>query len=177
MPKKGRKVKCFATGEYGSSLEFVQHDKHWWKNEEVYAEYKRRTEFRQKSYDLYSEIIGYEKGQIFPGYIHKRFKKLEFYGWEVIYQNMLECRDSMEYAIFFKDFKNEIQQTAYLFAIMEGNINGCYARMKKAKAEKQRLEAESAKSATYCNQDVDLDAVQTSTQKKRDISQWLEEGA
>lgn len=174
---KGRRVKCFATGEYGNSLEYVKHDNRWWKNEEVYQTYTNNTLYRKKAYDLYSTIIGYEKGQIFPNYVHKRFKKLEFYGWEVIYQNMIECRESMEWAIFHKEFRNDIAQTAYLFTIMEAHINDVYANLKKQKADIEQAEKRTLEMAMYEGDDINLDVIQTAPQKKRDISQWLEEGA
>lgn len=172
--QNGRIVKCFATGEYGTSLNFVKHDNHWWKNEEVYNQYAANCAYRTKAYDLYSQIIGYEKGKIFPPYVHKRFQKLEFYGWECIYQNMLECRSSMEWAIYHKDFQNENHQTAYLFVIMEGNINSCYSRMKKEKEAAERLAKKRDEEVKYSS-DVDMNAVKTSNSKKRDISKWLDD--
>ena len=174
MANRTWKVKCFATGEFGSSADFVRIGGHWWKNEEVYKEYMKNLEYRRKAYELYGKIIGYETGQIFPGYIHKRFKKLEFYGWECIYQNMIECRLSMEWAITHKDFQNAIGEAAYMFAIMEGNINGCYKRMKKQKQDELLKQKHSEENEKYSN-DVDLASVQSVTTKKRDISKWLED--
>lgn len=172
--RKGRRVKCYATGEYGNSLEYVQHDKHWWKNEEVYQQFIKNKIYRDKAYNLYSLIIGYEKGQVFSGYIHKRFKKLSYYGWECIYQNMMECRSSMEWAVLHKDFENDVVQAAYLFAIMESNINGCYSRMRKQAIEENRNKVLAERAARYVN-DVDLTSVQNAPKKNRDISQWLED--
>lgn len=172
--QKGRIVKCFATGEYGTSLSFVKHDNHWWKSEEVYQQYAKSCEYRTKAYDLYSAIIGYEKGQIFPGYVHRRFQKLEYYGWECVYQNMLECRSSMEWAVFHKEFQNINHQTGYLFAIMESNINGCYARMKKEKEEAERRAKKYDEAVKYMS-DINLDTAKTRETKKRDISKWIDD--
>lgn len=174
VEKKGRRVKCYATGEFGNSLEYVRHDNHWWKSEEVYQQFIKNKQYRTKAYDLYAQIVGYVEGQPFPGYIHKRFKKLEWYGWECVYQNMLNCQSSMEWAVNTKNFNNEIGEIAYLFAIMEGNINDCYSKMKKQKAEEARNKAIAERSVKYIN-DVDLSSAQCAPKKNHDISKWLED--
>lgn len=172
--QRGHRVKCFATGEFGNSLEYVYRDKHWWKNEAVYERYLKNREYRDKCYELYATILGYEQGQMFSGYVFKRFKKLEFYGWECIYNNMLDCRDDMEWAVSHKDFSNDSAQTGYLFAIMERRINICYAKMKAQRQEENRKKRMAEQAAKYVN-DVDLTVVQNASEKKRDISKWLED--
>lgn len=172
--KKGRMVKCFATGEIGNSLDYVHHGNHWWKSEEVYKAYGESMMYRRKAYDLYGDIINYESWQIFPSYVHKRFMNFKQYGWECIYKNMLQCEESMRWAIAHKDFANSIAQTAYLFAIMNSSINETYGKLKKEKAE-AALAAKKAAEATKYEEDVDLSTAQTAPKQKRDISKWLDD--
>lgn len=81
--KKGRRVKCYATGEYGTDLTFVKIGDHYYKDEETFEKYTRNNHYRTLTYEVLSDFLGYQKGQIFPGVVHRRLKNWNFMGLNV----------------------------------------------------------------------------------------------
>lgn len=165
--KKGRRVKCYATGEYGTDLTFVKIGDHYYKDKETFEKYTRNNHYRTLTYEVLSDFLGYQKGQIFPGVVHRRLKKLEFYGFECIYQTIVVNRSSIEWALRTKDFKNDISALAYIFAIIDNNINDVYKKMRS-----QNKKTALPESTDYAKS-VNLADIGTS-KKGRDISEFLE---
>lgn len=166
--KKGRKVKCCATGEYGTSLTFVKIDGHYYKDEFTYERYIEEKNYRKLTYDIIADYLGYQKGQIFPGVVYHRLKNLEFYGYKCIYQTFCIKKNDIEWALNHKDFRNDLGRIAYMFAIINNSINDVYKQMR-TESRKQKL----PESADYI-EEINLEDIGTS-KKGRDISSFLED--
>lgn len=167
--RKGRRVKCYATGEYGTDLTFVKIDGHYYKDEFTYERYIKNKEYRTLVYDKLADFLGYQKGQIFPGIVHKKLKDLEFYGFECIYKTICKKENDILWALNHKDFRNDMGRIAYMFAIIDNNINDVYKSMRTAK-KRLIMPSEAADYIEVAN----LESIGTS-KKGRDISAFLGE--
>lgn len=167
--RKGRKVKCCVTGEYGTDLTFIKINGHYYKDQSTYDNYTKNNTYRVLVYDKLAEFLGYRKGQIFPGIVHKKLKALEFYGFECVYQTICEEENAIIWALNYKDFRNDIGRIAYLFAIIDNNINDVYKSMRNVKKQLPKV----SESVDYV-EELNLEKIGTS-KKGRDISAFLEE--
>lgn len=162
-----RKVKCCVTGEMGSSDDFVKIDGRYYKSQAVYDEYQKDMEYYHKSIDMISDLMGYKPGQVFPTIVCKRLKELQFYGNECLYNTIIDNYKTCEWYMSNKGFTNDMQKSAYLFAIIKNNINDEYKKMIEKKNKKRRIEN------TYI-ETANLQDIGTSV-KGRDIGEFLEE--
>lgn len=87
---------------------------------EAYDNMVENHEWQNKCIDKYREWVGRKDAG--PSIWTKKMQEVKVYGNEVIYAAMLLCGDSAKYAVAHKDFKNEYQMAAYLWAIVNGNL-------------------------------------------------------
>lgn len=131
---KGRKVRCFETGEYGTSLTFYKApDGHYYKDERTYLEHDHKSKTHRKLIDELSNYMGYIPGMVFPTCITQALKELSFYGEDVILETLERNRDSVEYAMRTKDFNGDRQRALYLMAIIKNHINDVYREFERKK--------------------------------------------
>ena len=139
----GRRVKCFYTGEYGTSLTFYKApDGHWYKSEAAYRERLHKTAVHKQLMCAIADVMMFDSSMAFPTIIPKKLKELSFYGEDIILATIEQCRDKIGHAMRTKEFDSEYGRAAYFMAILKNNINDVYkasksAAVTKAKQEKQ----------------------------------------
>lgn len=165
-----RKVKCYATGEYGLPNEFIKRDGRWWKDEETYDKFQINLMYYHKIKNILAEIMGYVPGQVYPTVVNKKLKELEFYGYECIYKTFVIHEKELVYWANHKEFDTDFGRVCYVFAIIKNNINDVYRNMQKA-----RRQQEISEKKTYDAPD-EFDAeIIAAPHETRDISKWLED--
>lgn len=154
---KNRAVKCFATGEHGTTDTFYKAPNgRYFKSKEVYDDWfsKRKTNRRRKegrTGESYHRIcskladhMGYKPGQPFPTIIGKRLKELDFYSDEVIEKTIDECGDSIDYAFRTKQFRDDFVKASYMMSIIRNNIADVYKKHESQTKHRQEIKNDSA---------------------------------
>lgn len=136
---KGRRVRCFATGEYGTSLTFFKApDGHYYKSEALYQQRTHDAEVYKSIMDIIHDALAFDPSMTFPTCITRSIKQLSFYGNETILETFEKCKPQIENAMRTKYFQSEYQRASYMMAIIKNNINDVY------KAKKRRESAEAS---------------------------------
>lgn len=169
---KGRKVRCFETGEYGTSLTFYKApDGHYYKDEQTYLRHDHKSKTHRKLIDELSEYMGYIPGMVFPTCITQSLKELSFYGEDVILETLERNRDSVEYAMRTKNFNGDRQRALYLMAIIKNHINDVYKEFKKAKESSTQMQEETLIPEVSTEEEMQNIGCMT---KGKDISNFLD---
>lgn len=134
---KGRRVRCFATGEYGTSLTFFKApDGHYYKSEALYKQRTHDAEVYKSIMDIIHDILAFDPSMVFPTSITRSIKQLSFYGNETILETLEQCKPQLENAMRTKSFSSEYNRASYIMAVVKNHINDVY------KAKKRRESAE-----------------------------------
>lgn len=163
----GRKVKCFVTGEEGTSDTFIKIGAHYYKSQEVYDIYHHDREAHKAIVNLICDFLDYQPEQKFPTYIGTKLKEYSFYDNEVILETLKRSSDTIRYYMHNKKFENDIRKIQYIFAIVSNNINDVDKEYKWKKQDKNSF----VTAETFDNPQI-LSRPKSGT---RDISQWLSE--
>ena len=164
----GRKVKCRITGEIGNSDVFYKADNGlYYKSKELYEKYKQEAEYRRKIIDFFCiELLGYEKGCMFPTVLTKKLESLSAYSYKTIWATILYKEEDLRYWASVEDkFKNDYGKICYLFVIIVNHINEV---QKKIKAQKRAY-------TPTVELPPEIEDISNKTNQNKDISQWLEE--
>ena len=108
---------------------------------EAYDLMVENKKYQDKCVDLYRQWIGRKDAG--PSIWTKKMKECKVYGNDVIYGAMLLSDGSVRYALTHKEFNNEYQMAAYIWAIVNGNIINSDRKIKQKKrrqAEAKRIE-------------------------------------
>lgn len=136
---KGRPVKCFVTGERGTSLTFFKApDGHYYKSEALYNQRVHDAEVYKSIMDIIHDVLAFDPSMVFPTCITRSIKQLSFYGNETILETFEQCKPQLENAMRTKSFNSEYQRASYMMAIIKNKINDVY------KAKKRRESAQAA---------------------------------
>ena len=92
----------------------------YYTTKEAYDYMVANHEWQDKCVDLYRDWVGRKDAG--PSIWVKKLKEVKEYGNEVIYAAMLLSDDNARYAVANKNFNNEYQMAAYLWAIVNGNM-------------------------------------------------------
>ena len=118
-----RRVKCHATGEYGTSDSFIKVDGKYYKNQEVYEKYWKNKESRNKCLDDLLEVCGYGNGRPVNTIIFRRLKEWnDYYSWETIIRSVALSRSAIQKADSTKSFTSEAGRLSYMLAIINNNL-------------------------------------------------------
>lgn len=165
------KVRCAVTGEYGTSDTFIKRDGRYFKNEEIYNEYKIQSEYWIKCIEKFCyDFLDYKKGQPFPTILPKRLKELSFYDNETIYRTMCDCEEIIQKSISDKIFDSDYQKISYIMAIIRNRI----AKVWKIVRQEQR-DAKRNYQPIPSNIYASLSEIQNPKQNVKDISRFVEE--
>jgi hypothetical protein len=168
------RVKCQLTGEYGTSATFYKAPNgKYYKSEEMYKAWEKEKDDRKYISEMIAtDFLGYVEGQVFPTFIFKKLKELEFYGYDIIKTTIERCRTSIEYAMSNKVFKNDNARISYIFAIIRNNINDIY---KEHVINEKTIENQEKHVTNF--EVTDEYAIMNigSKQKAKDISEFLED--
>lgn len=168
---KGRKVKCYATGEIGNSLTFYKApDKHYYKNKKIYEQRKRDIELHKQIIDIIvDDFLNYQHGQKFPTILTKKLAELKFYPNEVILKTIEKCKSTIQYYMDNKEFDSDYGKIGYIFAIIVNNINDIYRDWKRNQIIETKQTVQNIE-----NQNITIENIGTKNTGK-DISKWLED--
>lgn len=166
-----RPVKCFVTGEKGTSDTFVKHDNHYYKSEEVYQDYRKEMDYRTKIIDLMVyDYMGYTKEMPFPTILNKRLRAIEHFGYETIYRTLIGQDANIRKAINTKTFDSDYLKMMYILAIVRNNI---FQTWKIVLAEKRAAKNKNKEVPETTLQDVE--EVNNPKQQVKNISKFLGE--
>jgi hypothetical protein len=130
-----RKCKCTITGEIGYTDEFIKIKNKYYKSQEVYDEFQKpKTLYRKIVDHICYEFLNYEKGQKFNTILTRKLNELNFYSNEVILETIEQQDEKIKKALRQKDFENESLKIAYIFGIINNNINQVYEDKKRVKS-------------------------------------------
>lgn len=167
-----RKVKCFITKEEGTSDTFVKIGKHYYKDQETYNQWKEKEENRAKCLRLIAKYIGYSDFQKFPTVVTRFLKEYSAYGYDVIYDSLIECQETIEYYFRSKSFDSDYAKCSYMFSIVRNKINDVYKkklRDKKTQSIQKNIEQPIAETA-----DIAMDhGISIHAAKAKDIG-WID---
>ena len=128
-------VKCWDLGEKREREQcYKAPNNKYYSSQEAYEEMVKNHEYRDKCIDLYREWVG--RVDQSPSIWTKKMQEVKAYGPEVVYVAMLLADNGARYSVANKDFNNEYQMAAYLWAIVNGNI------LKASKQIKQKQQRE-----------------------------------
>lgn len=166
-----RQCKCAITGEIGDTDNFVKINNKYYKNQEIYDKTQAEKILHKEivNYICY-EFLNYKKGQKFNTILIRKLNELKFYSNEIILATIKNQDENIKKAIRQKDFNSEFNKIAYIFGIINNNINQMYEDSKKIKKQ----ETQSKKSNSI---DTDIDMVKIGNnahENKKDISKFLE---
>lgn len=169
---KGRRVKCWATGEWGTSITYYKApDGHWYKDEATYQTKLHKAAMHKQVIAALADVMMFDPSMAFPTIIPKKLKELAFYDDEIILATIEQCRDKIGYAMRTKEFESEYHRASYVMAIIKNHINDVY-KAAKQKAVTQSRQEHLAES-TPVVQDFDFTQVANTTHKHRDLSDFL----
>ena len=163
-----RRVKCQITKEIGNSDIFYKADNGlYYKSKELYEEYKQEAEYRRKIIDFFCiELLGYEKGCMFPTVLTKKLESLSAYSYKTIWATILYKEEDLRYWASVEDkFKNDYGKICYLFVIIVNHINEV---QKKIKAQKRAY-------TPTVEAPPEIEDISNQINQNKDISKWLEE--
>lgn len=117
---KGRRVKCQATGVWGTTLTYYKApDGHWYKDEATYQDKLHKAAMHKQVIAALADVMMFDPSMAFPTIIPKKLKELSFYDDEIILATIEQCRDKIGYAMRTKEFSSEYGRAAYVMAIIK----------------------------------------------------------
>lgn len=166
-----RHVKCYITGEEGTSDVFVKHGNHYYKSEKIYQDHIKELDYRNKIINLIIyDYMQYPKEVPFPTIINKRLKELEHIGYETIYRT-LEAKDSdIRKALKEKTFNGEYPKMMYILAIVKNHMFDIWKIVLAEKREERKKEKQG-----YSLNIEDAQIINNPKQNVKDISKYLED--
>lgn len=165
----GRRVRCAITKEYGNSDEFIKIGNKYYKSQEVYdIDHKQKSLWNGIIRFICEDLLGYQKGQVYPTLINRKLKELDFYDREVILKTFQLKKDDILYQLNQDGkFKDDNGRIFYMFAIINNCINDVNKEFKRSqiKPRKDTLKVD----------DLNILENTIANHNIRDISTWLEE--
>lgn len=166
-----RHVKCYITGEQGTSDTFVKHDNHYYKSEKIYQDHIKEMDYRNKIIDIIVyDYLGFSKDIPFPTIINKRLNEIKHFGYETIYRTIQSEDTVIRRAIAEKQFDSAYLEMMYILAIIKNNIFKTWKIVLAEKREERKQEEPITNTKLQ-----DIQNVKNPKQKVKDISKYLEE--
>lgn len=172
-----RKCRCYVTKEEGNTDLFVKKPVgklfKYFKSEEVYQEFIKEKELKDKLHTRIAEILNYTDKQMLPPFFKKGLNSLlDVYDIEVIIETFKQNEKSINYWLSQDNkFKNEAGKINYMMAIIKNNINDVNKKWQQEQKRKQPSKI-----------DIDIDVAneifevknKNIKRKNNDISQFLD---
>lgn len=169
---KGRRVKCQATGVWGTTLTYYKApDGHWYKDEATYQDKLHKAAMHKQVIAALADVMMFDPSMAFPTIIPKKLKELSFYDDEIILATIEQCRDKIGYAMRTKEFSSEYGRAAYVMDIIKNHINDVYKAAKSNAAVQYKQEAKAQQVPIL--QDLGFGANTQDHHAHRDISDFL----
>lgn len=134
----GRIVKFWDTGEKGDKdTGYHAPDGKNYSSKKAYDQIKKEQEEWKYCVDEIMFLLGYEEGMKPNTYIFKLLSELKPFGYDVVYDTIMNCTKDITWALTKKNFDNDIGRVKYIFAIITNNIMPVY-QQKQAKIEQEK---------------------------------------
>ena len=161
----GRLVKMWDTGEkLDKDLAYHAPDGKNYSSQAAYEKLAEEKKYWKYCVDEIMFLLGYEEGMKPNTYIFKLLRELKGYGYDVIYDTMIEKTKDIQWALNTKSFRDETNKIKYIFAIITNNAMDVYM-VKQAKTKKNK------KGAAI----IEIDDFKPHKQKVKDISRYLDD--
>ena len=129
-----RRVRCSATKELGDPSDFIRVGNKYYKNQDVYNNYKKEKESFNKLYTKIAELLGYSNGMMIGstgGFVIKKIKDSSL-SKEELYESLIEREEYIKE--LFGEITNHCSDNNYvlgIFKIIETipesiTYGGCY---------------------------------------------------
>lgn len=137
---------------------------------------KDSEEYKDLMKYVVEDLMGYEKGMVFPVVLVKKMRELRnFYPYYLIKQAFYEKSDAIKWAVSTKKDMNEFQLSSYIMTIAKSEINDLYIKHEKKKKFEALLAEKTSQSIDVTHM---VDVEDTPTYNKsvdKGISKFLEE--
>ena len=117
-----------------------------------------------KCIDALYDVLEYKKDLKPPTYLYKKLKEFAGFGYDVVYDTILDQWENMEWAIHHKEFQSEINKIAYIMSIVQNHLMDIY-KQRKCEQIRERKSAEI----------INIEEYQAKKQKNKDIRKWLDD--
>lgn len=162
----GRRVKLRDLGIPGDSdTAYKAPNKLYYSSKAAYDALLESEINRKKCIDALFDMLEYKKELRPPSYLYKKLKECESYGYDIVYETILDQAENIEWAIHNKEFNSEINKIAYIMSIVQNHLMDIYKQQKRAEAFRKR---ESSKI-------INIEEYQAKKQKNKDIGRWLDD--
>lgn len=142
----GRQVILHDLGTKGDSdTAYKAENKKYYSSKEAYDKIKSNNERRELCITKVMDLLEYKPGMKLPTIFYKRLKDYESYGYEVLYETILQQEKNIVWALRNKEFSSETSKVMYVCAILQNNVMDCYKtmqRLKKQKREETKVKVE-----------------------------------
>lgn len=162
------KCKCFITGKEGTTDVFVKKlvgkSHKYFESEEVYSEYIKDKENKEKLRNTVAEILEYK---ILPPMLIKELNELLLiFNAEVITETFKQQKDTIQYWLGLDGkFNSDFSKVKYMMAIIKNNI---------IEVDKRWQIEQKRKQPKQVNIDIDMMDIELSSKAtNKDISQFL----
>ena len=162
----GRIVNFIDTKSKGNSADGFKAPKgKYFSTRQAYEKWEQKRVDRSRCIEALMELLGYDDPNMKPNtFLFRELKSLEPYGYDVIFDTILECEDAIEYTLETKGFNNEINEIKYIMAIINNNIKAVYNRKQAQQKLKERK-----------GQIIQIEDFIPKKQTTNDISRWLDD--
>lgn len=134
-----RKVKLQDTGDYSTSdVSYKAPNGKYYSSKESYEKLLNEHKMRTKCVDKIVDLFGLKPGMKLPTLFYKRINELAIYGFEVVYNTIVNNESSITWALENKEFNSEVGKVQYVMAIIQNNINEEYKKYKADLKSKQK---------------------------------------
>lgn len=163
----GRKVKLQDTGGFGdSAINYKAENGKYYTSENAYLIIKTNKEYRQKCIDKIAEVLDYQLGMKLPTVTFKKLNEFEVYGYDVVYETIIQQSGAIDWALQNKQFNQETAKIFYIMAIIQNNIMTEY---------KKKIAKNKQQDKKITTIDVEIEDIKVTSKQTKDISKWLED--
>lgn len=121
---KGKKVKCRATGVFGTSLTFYKaEDGKYYQSEAIYINHKREKEAFLDCKRVLGAIMGFNEDAPYPTFLIKKINEFEPYTFSRLAATIRAKEKDIRWACENKKFDSTQRKIQYIFRIISNSIN------------------------------------------------------
>lgn len=162
-----RQVKLQDLGTKGDqTTAFRAPNNKYYSSEEAWNKICENEQWRQKSINVLTHILGYKVGMKLPTIAYKKIAEYEIYGYDVLFNTLTNQMSSITWALNNKSFNSETSKVLYIFAIVQNHAGAEWK--KKVVAEKQLV-------SMLKSEDEPEAELKQQKKKTKDISKFLKE--
>lgn len=162
---KGKKVKCRATGVFGTTLTFYKaEDGKYYQSEAVYKNHIKEKEAFLDCKRVLGALLNFNEDAPYPTFLIKKINEYQSYTFARLYATIRSKEKDIRWACENKRFDNTQRKIQYVFRIISNSINDIKID-----------EIVEAKKDEITIDDFNMDIPLQSTQKVKNMSMFFSE--